>query len=91
MLEKNRDYSAGYGMKPMVAHVCAGTVFWMDRGGGNLIKIVVQTNPSENGWQDYLIYYYKDDKPAEAMALHHQMLGWWHERWLGIYTGVDSE
>jgi len=41
MLKKNKNYSAGYGVKPMVAYVCAGTVFWMDRDDGKLIKIVV--------------------------------------------------
>lgn len=93
LLQLNRDYSAGYGMKPMVAHVCAGTVFWTARGNGKFLKIVVETNPSKNGWQDYLIYYghSKDEKPTEAITQSHQLYVWFTERWLGLFIGADDE
>jgi len=72
----------------MVAHVCAGTVFWKDLGNGRLIKIVVETNPNVNNFQDYLIYYGKDEKPAEAIARSNRLSLWFSERWEGLYTGV---
>jgi hypothetical protein len=93
VLQKNRDYCGGYGMKPIIAYVCKDTVFWAKRDSGRLIKIVVETNPSKNGWQDYLIYYGygPDEIPAEAMAQSHQMYIWFTERWLGLYGDIKDE